>query len=970
MKKKLILKSTLILLTVLATFSLSACDEETNIENGKSENLNNDSTENYTVTWINDDESVLETDKNVKKGDMPSYDGSTPVKEGNAEYSYIFDGWDKELLSVSGNISYKAKFKEVINQYDYSFIYEDEVIKSGKVNYGTVVEAPENPVKQNNAEFSYSFAGWYLNNELVTEYKILGDSVFTAQFNSTKNKYDITFVNYDDTLIEKTEFEYGVIPTCSVTPTKEGNAEISYVFTGWDTEIVSVTGEKTYKAQFEDVKNKYNIKFINYDDSLVEESEVEYGKTPSCSITPERPNTNTKVYTFSGWDTEIEVVTGDKTYKAQYQESDRLYSIKFYDGDNVYSETKLKYDENITSPTDPKKEGSAQYSYSFAGWYDKDGNKVTDFGKVNGDVCYYAKYNEIVNKYTVTFKNQDGSILDTQELEYGAITTYDDEPSMDSTAQYDFYFDKWDKEFSEVIGDTTYTAYYNEVLRSYNVKFYGYNNDCVYNQQLDYGEDVSFPSIETYYEYAYYNYTFDGWYTKTGEKVLELNTVTGDIELYANFKEAKNKFTITFDSDGGSEVEPITQEWGLEVTAPANPTKDGFKFDKWVPEVPKTMGQSDTTCVAKWKKVTYKVNIEISDTDKAKTNIISGAEYEFGDKVSFEAKAKSGYLVTVKMNGTEISGSKIDFDMPGSDVQFVVTVSVYQRNDNTILFGAYPQKELKNVNIEVFLLEKVGDLPSNASDNGWYSYNYYDGTSRSDYMWYKDVEYDYDKYRAVYFTKYRAAYGSDANTDNSLIDDYGYQTGKIYFFKYEPIEWTVLEEADGKAKLVSNLVLDSQIFTFRTDTSKKQYHANNSMYTGYANTYFYSDIRIWLNSSVNTIDASFSNSSSFQNKAFNGYIGSFLEKLGQATGKADDYITLFSEKYFDKLDTLVAKGTDYAKIQGLEVTSDNRAAYYTTSGDSNIGNLVKIVNENGEYTGTKACYLSSVGVRPVINLKL
>ena len=58
--------------------------------------------------------------------------------------------------------------------------------------------------------------------------------------------------------------------------------------------------------------------------------------------------------------------------------------------------------------------------------------------------------------------------------------------------------------------------------------------------------------------------------------------------------------TITFDSQGGTPIDPITQDEGTQVTRPADPTKDGFTFEGWVPDVPATMPVDDVTCIAQW----------------------------------------------------------------------------------------------------------------------------------------------------------------------------------------------------------------------------------------------------------------------------------------------------------------------------------------------------------------------------------
>lgn len=92
-------------------------------------------------------------------------------------------------------------------------------------------------------------------------------------------------------------------------------------------------------------------------------------------------------------------------------------------------------------------------------------------------------------------------------------------------------------------------------------------------------------------------YTFIGWYN--GESEWDFETpVTADLTLTAKWQ--INQYTITFDTAGGSEVAPITQDYGTTITAPANPTKTGYTFAGWDKTIPTTMPAGNMTITARW----------------------------------------------------------------------------------------------------------------------------------------------------------------------------------------------------------------------------------------------------------------------------------------------------------------------------------------------------------------------------------
>ena len=917
--KKSIFKGSLLVLTALASLSLLSCGEDdrskvkapeertdtditdTNTNTNNNNNFSKVDTEKtYTITWKNSDGSVLETDTNVKKGATPSYDGETPSKVSDNEYNYIFSGWSPELKSVDGDTVYTALYNSSERIYSATFKNEDGSLIQDKVTYSFNSNindiAPANPTKDSTDEYDYEFNKW-------VEERTNDDFVYTASFKATKRKYKVTFVNYDDSIIEENYYEYGTTPECSITPIRQGDK----------------------RTEFE----------------------------------------------FDEWDKELSKVTGDTVYKAKFKSNDKLYSVKFYvDGEIYYSDYSLRHLDDIVEPTLPTKEGNAQYTYEFDGWYDEDGNKVTEFGEIDEDVCYYGYFKQITNKYKIVFKNPDGEVLKTEYYEYGKMPSYSYTPTMDKTAQYTYTFTNWDKDIVAVTEEATYTAVYDVTVNTYTYKFYDNKGNIIVSGTLEYGKTYDVPTVDSQYEESLYIYTFDGWYTRAmyGEKVTEFTPISKNVVYYAVYTPNRKKVTLSFDTKGGSKVDPITQEWETKITAPEDPKKDGYVFAGWKPAIPDVMPTGPMTCVATWVEAKYKVNVEISDSTLASTNITSGAEYYYNNPVHFEADIAAGYGYQLYLNDEAKDGTTLDFDMPQGDVTIKVEIKTYSRKGNTLIMGAYPQAKVTDTKLIAELDKLAGDM--NGYNNKWESYKYYDGTSQSNYMWYKELTIGFNKYRAVYFTKYRPDYSKEANQDNSFVDDNKYELNKIYYFKYESIEWTIYEESNGVVRLISNIVLDSQVFCHRTDTSKTSYNSSNSKYTSYANNYFYSDIKIWLNSTSKTIDQTHDNYQAFYKYAFNSAQKNKINKLGFNTSNSnfDDYVYLPTSEAIEALENKKCSGTDYAMMQGLKVESDGAAAYYTSaSGDS--GNMVKYVTANGEISSTY-CYYSHIGIRPIIRMTL
>ncbi|MBQ9814660.1 MAG: InlB B-repeat-containing protein, partial [Lachnospiraceae bacterium] len=319
----------------------------------------------YTITFVDEDGTTVLQSGQVPEGETPVYTGETPTKTGDAQFSYEFRGWTPDIVPVTGDATYKAEYTELVNEYTITFVDEDgtTVLQSGKVLYGeTPVYTGETPTKEADAQYTYSFKGWTPEIAEVT-----GDATYTAVYEQTVNKYTIKFVDEDgSTVLQSSEVAFGETPVYTGDePTKEATAQYSYTFAGWTPEIAEVTGEATYTATYTEKVREYTIKFVNYDDSLLQSSEVAFGETPVYTgDTPVKAATAEYTYTFAGWTPDITEVNGEATYKAVFTESANVYSLVFYltEGDPYY-ETELAYGAPIVVPENPTMDGR-----TFLGW--------------------------------------------------------------------------------------------------------------------------------------------------------------------------------------------------------------------------------------------------------------------------------------------------------------------------------------------------------------------------------------------------------------------------------------------------------------------------------------------------------------------------------------------------------------------------------------------------------------------------
>lgn len=352
--------------------------------------------------------------------------------------------------------------------------------------------------------------------------------------------------------------------------------------------------------------------------------------------------------------------------------------------------------------------------------------------------------------------------------------------------------------------------------------------------------------------------------------------------------------------------------------------------------------------------------VNVTTTGEVETSVTGIGNYLPYSKVELIGTVNEGYVGKWEYDGEVSFGNKLELDMPGENVNIEFSVhKVFDRVDNKIYYGSYP----KNLVFDENLISNL-NLISDKNPNSWKDYGYYIEGEKKVYMSYIDVDTNQDNqsdYRGVYFTSYRP-YNviESSSTEKSFQDDNGYLSNTIYWFKYEPIEWNIVKEENGKALLISNYIIDAQNFYSSKEGEKIEHNGG----TGYVSDYFLSDVKKWLEESF------FANSFDYYQK---GAVVKSTVIYAKAVGlsanmwlaSANDIESFFAREIDRKAQT-----TDYAKSQGLENYAGLSSWYLCTSSTSNG---VNYVGTSGKiYSGVYEDILVTriLGIRPLCWINL
>lgn len=284
---------------------------------------------------------------------------------------------------------------------------------------------------------------------------------------------------------------------------------------------------------------------------------------------------------------------------------------------------------------------------------------------------------------TVTYKDGSGEYA-KQIVQAGEKAIQPDVPSRQGYQFAGWYLDGNEFDFgARVTEDMTLTAKWT--ANSYTITFGTDGGSAVAPITQDYGTDITAPAAPTKT-----GYTFMGW-----EPELPATMPAGDMTITAQWR--INQYTVTFDTDGGSAVAPITQDYGTAITAPADPTREGYTFMGWDKKIPTTMPAGDMTITAKWKdseKPTGEIKISENSWKSFLNNITFGLFFKDTQTVTINAADNSGEAVTVEylLSNKELTKAALDgmtftaYTAPFSiapDNEYIIYVRLTDKAGNT-----------------------------------------------------------------------------------------------------------------------------------------------------------------------------------------------------------------------------------------------------------------------------------------------
>ena len=572
---------------------------------------------------------------------------------------YTFEGWgDKKITNIpkgtTGNLKFTAQY--TMKVYTLTYNYGKGKLEDDKSNPDTYTVETEDFTINNPVLKGYSFTGWKVDGADAAVTFIIpkgttGNKVLDATYRA--NKYKIYF-DANGGSVEPKEIEatydkaIGELPI----PVRAG-----YSFNGWflNTEeytkstVMKQTSDITLTAKW--TANEHVVTFDAGKGGSVNPKTItvtygaEYGKLPNA----------TKIgYTFIGWNykedgtgetlnaSDIVETTEDETVYAMYKPI--TYTIQLDPDGGEVSTNVITYtiEDDVTLP-DARKRG-----YTFEGWGEK---KITSLPKgTTGNLKFKATYNAIV--YKISYDYNTG-VLKNGQKNPDTYTVETEDFTINNPVRTGYNFIGWkigtDEPQKEVtihsgsIGDISMIAKYKAISHKVIFEPNG-GNTPIKEKTVTYDESYGELPLPTKTGYA-----FIGWLNENEEKITDKTMVTTveDETLTASW--APKQHNVSFDTDGGIDVEDIVVTFDKPYGKLPETQKEGYDFAGWVNVENKVVTKDDIvkttedeTLTAVWKKKQYSVTCKDILGDSTHIDALLGETTWQAEYGSFESGSKLG----------------------------------------------------------------------------------------------------------------------------------------------------------------------------------------------------------------------------------------------------------------------------------------------------------------------------------------
>lgn len=620
-------------------------------------------------------------------GDIPSFSQAAPTKEKTDEYEFTFDGWSTSANSTgtavtsipaaTGDTTYYAHFSSSKRHY--------KITASVSTTDGGTVSVSGSDEWNGTATVSVSLKTGYRVQKWTDNGTEVASAATTYTIDQVKGEHTVVAV------LEKIPYTVSVSATEGGTATLENsnlvygdtakaiaNASEGYTFVNWIENGNEVSTSSTYSFTVEtDHTLTAVFKLISYDISLSSDGHgsVSGGGTYNHFSTAELTASPDTGYYFVNWTDENgdEVSTsatysftvgGARSLKANFARKSYNIDVEAEDHGSVTGSGIYLYAEDVTVKAKP------DTGYHFVNWT-IDGNVVSTNANYTFTVSGPAdlKANFAINTYTVKFVNDDGTLLREGQFVYGSTAFYqvNATPTKKATAQYTYTFAGWDKKLGTVTEDITYTAVYDATVNKYKITFQNEDGSVLQTSEVEYGKLPVFEKgTPTKASTVQESFTFAGW-----DK--DISKVTGEAVYTATYTAKKITrddvnylhFTVSFESNGGSEVVSQLVADGGVAFKPEEPMRERYTFGGWYIDAALTKPfsfstpiTSDITLYAKWIKGSPEVEATYAVVGLGSMTWTEGSDEDFA--VTIE-RSKENDTISSHFKGVQIDGVDLDY---------------------------------------------------------------------------------------------------------------------------------------------------------------------------------------------------------------------------------------------------------------------------------------------------------------------